>query len=577
MTYRALAFLLLALGVLASVPAGAGAVTPGENGRIVFVRGPDPGGDALARLHLLPVFSSTGGGTVSSPFTPLGGQYRHPSWSPDRTKVVVANGTPGSPATEEFDLFVYDFVARSLTPLDGTEVADGRSSDRPAWSPDGTRIAYEHQPADNSPERNIMIKTVGTNAAATPLTSGAPAESKPAWSPDSDTVYYSQQNGNPQFLDIVREPAVGGAVQPVVAASGSDEFQPSLSPDGSRMCFTLQLPPSNSSAAEVFVTDTSGPGAGVITNISDNPGVGDYNCTWSPDGQMIAYVRGTFSQGALVMERADDTSPSPIELAQDPGANNFDGNPDWAPDGRPECPDNVNLTVLADNPVLVGIDCEDTGPDYERTDVREAPNSDPANGTLGPFQPGNPSTVQYTPRAGFTGTDSFRFIGFDDYGFGTDTGTVRITVVGQGQPMPGGGPVPVCGGRTATVIGTPGDDMIFGVGSSDVIAGLGGDDEIRGGAAPDRICGGPGDDLIRGAGARDRLTGNSGKDRVSGGTGNDLISGGRANDRLGGGTGRDRIAGNSGNDRLNGGPSRDTCRGGAGRDRARACERRSGI
>ena len=589
---------ILSLAALAALPAAAGAVVPGENGRIVFARGPDPGGDQLARLHLLPVFSSTGGGSVASPFTPLGGQYRHPSWSPDRTKVVVANGTPGSPATEEFDLFVYDFEAKSLTPLDGTEVGDGKSSDRPAWSPDGTRIAYEHQPADNSPERNIMIKTFGTQAAATPLTSGAPVDRKPAWSPDSQTVYYSQENASPQFADIVREPAGGGTVQSVQAASGIDEIQPSLSPDGSKMCLTFQAP-NNTASADVVVTTLTGPGAGGIVDLSKNPGGADYNCVWSPDGRFVAYVTGAFSQGKLVMKPVDDPNSFPIELAQDPGANNFDGNPDWAPDGRPECPDNVNLTVLADNPVLLGMDCEDTGPDYERTAVREAPISDPANGTLGPFQIGDPSTVQYTPNPGFTGTDSFQFRGFDDYGFGSDTGTVNVTVVAPGTPLPGGGggsgAIPKCAGKTATVIGTPGNDVIFGIGNDDVIVGLGGNDRIRGGAAADTMCGGSGRDLLVGLGGADRLSGNSGPDRVSGGRGNDRLSGGSAADRVSGGSGRDRLSGDRGNDRLSGGrgpdrlfggagrdrlsggPSRDVCRGGKGRDRAASCERSSGL
>jgi Ca2+-binding RTX toxin-like protein len=296
------------------------------------------------------------------------------------------------------------------------------------------------------------------------------------------------------------------------------------------------------------------------------------------------------------MERSDDSSPFAVELAQDPGANNFDGNPDWAPDARPECPDNVNLTVLADNPVLIGMDCEDTGPDYERTNVNEFPSSDPANGTLGPFQIGNPSTVEYTPNAGFRGTDSFEFRSFDGFGFGTDTGRVTITVVAPGQDVPGGGgPVPTCAGKRATIIGTPGNDVIFGIRRNDVIVGLGGRDEIRGGAAADTICGGGGNDVIRGLGGADRLYGNSGRDRISGGARNDRINGGTSHDRLSGASGRDRITGASGNDRLsggsaadrlsggsgrdrlNGGSARDRCAGGRGRDRARSCERRSSI
>jgi Tol biopolymer transport system component len=575
-------------------------VTPGENGRIVFASGRSTNNDATARLHLLPVFSNTtGGGTVSSPFVPIGGQYRHPSWSPDRRRVVVANGTPGSPTTEEFDLFVYDFEERTLTPLDSTQIADGLSSDRPAWSPDGTRIAYEHQPTDNSAERDIRVKTFGSGVPALALTTGAPVEGKPSWSPDSQTIYYHRISGTDQ--DIVREPANNsGAPADVLATDNIDEFQPAVSADGNQLCFTRQTTPGNTGTADVMVTSLPTPG--VPVDISDNPAPNaDYNCAWSPDGQMVTYATGAFSTARLVMERGDDTSLGPIELAQDDGANNFDGNPDWAPDGRPQCPDDVNLTVLADNPVLIGMDCTDTGPEYEQTPVREFPTTMPANGTLGQFSTGDPSTVPYTPNPGFTGTDSFQFNSFDQYGFGTDTGTVTIRVVAPGNVVGpggggdgvggGGGGMPTCSGRTATVVGTEGNDTLFGTAGADVIVSLGGNDTIRSAGGNDTVCTGSGRDriivaggsdrvragtsrdIIEGGRGNDRLGGDAGNDTIVGASGNDTLSGNAGNDRLRGGSGRDRLVGGAGRDSLDGGAGRDTCRGGSGRNTLRRCER----
>src|SRR5688572_3164679 len=97
--------LVAVLAIVASLWASApvGAVLAGENGRIVFVSGRSAG-DAAALIYLLPVPSNTtGGGTLSAPVTPAGGQYRHPTWSPDRTKIAYANGTAGN-----FEIFVQD-------------------------------------------------------------------------------------------------------------------------------------------------------------------------------------------------------------------------------------------------------------------------------------------------------------------------------------------------------------------------------------------------------------------------------------------------------------------------------------
>src|SRR5829696_5525916 len=204
MVPRRLALPLVLVAFLAfAVPADA--VLSGRNGRIAFTSG-RIAGDATAQIFMVnPVTPSPIEGPFSIPMT----ENRHASFSPDRTKLVFAAGTPGSLATEQYDLFVRDFAAEpdTITPLDLVEATDNLSSDRPAWSPDGTRIAYEHQPTDNSTERNIMVKTFGTAAPATPLTTGAPIEGKPAWSADSQTIYYSQLNGTD--TDIVREPAAG--------------------------------------------------------------------------------------------------------------------------------------------------------------------------------------------------------------------------------------------------------------------------------------------------------------------------------------------------------------------------------
>ncbi len=145
-------------------------------------------------------------------------------------------------------------------------------------------------------------------------------------------------------------------------------------------------------------------------------------------------------------------------------------------------------------------------------------------------------------------------------------------------------PSATCGGRRATIVGTPGADTLPGTTGSDVIAGLAGADNIRGRGGNDVICGGggndtvagdagtdqllggPGIDTLRGGGGGDRLVGQGSADTLLGGPGNDVLRGGIGDDRLTGHGGNDRLFGDAGSDRLSGGSGADLLNGGNGTD-----------
>ena len=570
---RRLVIAALVVTGLAALPVSADAVLSGENGRIAFVSGRDADADALAQIHLLPVPSSTGGGTVSPAITSFNAQHRHPTWSPDRTKIAYARGNPTG---ADFDIFVQDLTDPDSAPVNITN-SPGITDDRPAWSPDGTRIAYESEVTDGSNQLDIIVDNDPFGAGTVNLTNSAGViDGKPAWSPDSQTLYYAvgnvnvAPNGNNNDVKIFQEPANNtGTATELVHITGAHTFQPSISPDGTRICYTVSGTPGLNAGAAIIVAPLSTASSGIVLASS---GTGDYNCTWSPDGTLIAYVSGVFGSGRLVMEPADNSLLVPIDLAQDPGADNFDGNPDWAPDARPVCPDST-VNTTPNTPVTFQAVCNDRGPEYERTTVREFSATNPTNGTLIQEFAGDPFT--YTPNQNFEGTDSFQVKSFDELGFGSDTGTVTINVRNFR-----------CAGRIATMVGTNGDDVLGGTPSRDVISAMGGNDKIRGGGGNDLVCAGSGRDRVGGGRGRDRLLGGSGGDRLSGNRGDDVLSGAGGRDRLSGGPGRDRLkggagrdtlSGGSGRDRLNGGSARDLCGGGLGHDVGSRCERRSSI
>lgn len=99
----------------------------------------------------------------------------------------------------------------------------------------------------------------------------------------------------------------------------------------------------------------------------------------------------------------------------------------------------------------------------------------------------------------------------------------------------------MCRGKAATIVGTPGNDVIAGTAEGDVIVGRGGLDRIYGDAGDDIICGGSG---RRPVGGGLRLQ------QLSGGPGNDVIVGGRDTDVIDDRSGQDLLIGRGSRDFL---------------------------
>src|SRR4051812_26992303 len=320
------------IGVAALIaPATAGATAPpGPNGDLAFTSGRAPNTDATAKIWVV----GPSGGTANQ-VTTTAGQNRQPNWSPDHTKIAyaVVNGA-------NTEIRILDLTAGTDTQF----VAPAAGQDRPTWSPDGTNIAY-------GVGGKIFVKPYPSGSAVQ-ATNGT-SDERPVWSPDGNTIYYNHTVG--AAFDIVKRSPVtlAGTETPVVTGATND-WQPAVSPDGSRLCF-LRGPKDN--GADLWLANTSGTDSGLVEFANDPGGLGSLNCVWSPDGTKIGYTQGAFTQGTLVYKELSESSTATPHTISGVGGV-FDGNADWAVNFRPVC-QNATVNVAVNGFVTIPLGCTD--------------------------------------------------------------------------------------------------------------------------------------------------------------------------------------------------------------------------
>ena len=102
-------------------------------------------------------------------------------------------------------------------------------------------------------------------------------QTEPAWSPDGSTIaFVSKRSGT---FDLYAMNADGSGTQPLTSTK-DDDGQPDWSPDGKRIVFARGTP------GRLFVMGADGAGARRITEEE----VDETEPAWSPDGRLIAYV-----------------------------------------------------------------------------------------------------------------------------------------------------------------------------------------------------------------------------------------------------------------------------------------------